>query len=58
MANEFMMALAGSLASIWPAAQGGEFSLKVDDAKGNPVVEFGGSVPRLADGHDSDCCHN
>lgn len=58
MANEFMMALMCSLAEIWPKSQGGEFSLKVNDAKGDPVVEFGGMVPRLPKGYDSGCCHN
>lgn len=47
-ANEFLMAVCAGLAEIWPKAQGGEFSLRVDDSKGNPVVEFGGIVPRLS----------
>lgn len=46
-ANEFLMTLCAALAEIWPKAQGGQFSLRVDDAKGKPVVEFGGMVPRL-----------
>jgi hypothetical protein len=58
MANEFMMMLVSSLASIWPKAQGGEFSLTVNDAKGNGVVEFGGMVPRLPEAHGPSCCHN
>jgi hypothetical protein len=56
-ANEFLMAVAGSLAEIWPKAQGGEFSLRVNDAKGEGVVEFGGSVPQLPKGY-SGCWHN
>ena len=54
MANEFLIALVGSLAEIWPDAQGGEFELRVNDSKGRGVVEFGGSVPQLP----NDCSHN
>jgi hypothetical protein len=58
MANEFLMALVSSLSAIWPKAGGGEFSLLVKDSKGEPVVEFGGTVPRMPEGDEPSCCHN
>lgn len=46
-ANDFLILLCAGLAQVWPKSQGGDFSLRVDDSKGNPVVEFGGKVPRV-----------
>lgn len=57
-ANELLMYLAYSVAELWPTAQGGEFELRVNDAEGNGVVYFGGSVGPLPEGYGPERCHN
>ena len=52
--REFMQMLCMGLGFLWPDAANGEYSLKVNDKHGNPVVEFGGSVPFFKRTHIGD----